>query len=560
MSVEDLDLLRQFTREQSQDAFTVLVKRHLDLVYSAALRQVRSPELAEEVSQTVFTHLARDAAKLRPNTNLTAWLYQVTHHTAVDVVRRESRRQAREQIAFQMSDPNEPSAEWSRIEPLLDEAMQSLDEADRTAILLRFFENKSLREVGEVLGASEDAAQKRVQRAIERLREVLGKREITVGASGLTALVSAHAIHAAPAGLAAAIASSTALSSIAIAGTTAITLTKAVAMTTIQKTIITVLIVGGIATSIYQTRQVSTLRNQVKALQDQSAQQAALSNKVGDLQRERDRATNRLAELAGDNTAIKKNPNEVLKLRGEVGRLRQENATLGSTNAISKITANPEARKLMRSQQKMGMGILYKDFAKQLSLSSEQTDKLNDLLADHIMDNVGNVTVALRDKLSPAQMDELFSSQDAVLQEKIQTLLGPDSMEKYQDYSRNLLSTLSADQFKASLSGDEQAKKEKGVQFSQAMHEAVQAVLASAGLPADYQPLPILNFRNIASEAEAERNLKLLDDIYQQAAARSTAFLTADELKKLQEFRTTAISNNRSILTINRTVMAPISQ
>ena len=97
-----------------------------------------------------------------------------------------------------MSDMNDTAAEWTHIEPLLDEAMHSLDETDRTAILLRYFENKSLREVGEALGASEDAAQKRVSRAVERLRELFSKRKVTVGASGLAALVSANAIQAAP--------------------------------------------------------------------------------------------------------------------------------------------------------------------------------------------------------------------------------------------------------------------------------------------------------------------------------------------------------------------------
>src|ERR1700716_410874 len=123
MTPDDLDLLGQFAREQSQDAFTTLVNRHLNLVYSAALRQVRSAHLAEEVSQSVFTNLARNAAKRSTDTILTPWLYQVTRHTAIGVVRSEARRQAREQIAFQMSDMSDNPSDWTRIEPLLDEAM-----------------------------------------------------------------------------------------------------------------------------------------------------------------------------------------------------------------------------------------------------------------------------------------------------------------------------------------------------------------------------------------------------------------------------------------------------
>src|ERR1035441_3048087 len=138
----DLDLLRQFARENSQDAFTEIVRRHVNLVYSAALRQVRSPQLAEEVAQSVFADLARNAGKLKPDTNLTAWLYAVTRRTAIDAIRKESRRQLREQTAMEMNNMNATSNDWTQIEPLLDDAMAALDETDRSAILLRFFENK----------------------------------------------------------------------------------------------------------------------------------------------------------------------------------------------------------------------------------------------------------------------------------------------------------------------------------------------------------------------------------------------------------------------------------
>src|ERR1044071_2637236 len=125
--IPDSQLLQDYTSAKSQDAFTQLVRRHLDLVYSAALRQVRSPQLAEEISQSVFADLARAAEKLKPNTLLTAWLYQVTRRTAIDVVRRESRRQARERLAVEMAAMN-TAADWTHIEPLLDDAMEALDD------------------------------------------------------------------------------------------------------------------------------------------------------------------------------------------------------------------------------------------------------------------------------------------------------------------------------------------------------------------------------------------------------------------------------------------------
>lgn len=561
MMANDLELLGQFAHEQSQAAFTTLVNRHLNLVYSAALRQVRSPQLAEEVSQSVFTNLARNAGKLNPDTILTAWLYQVTRHTAIDVVRREVRRQAREQIAFQMSDMNDTTTDWTQIEPLLDEAMESLDETDRTAILLRYFENKSLREVGEAVGASEDTAQKRVSRAVERLREFFSARKVAVvGASGLAAMISANAIQAAPSGLTATIATGAVAASAIISTSTAIAITKTIAMTTTQKIIIAAVAAGAIVIGVYQAREVSSLSNQVQTLRQQQEQQTALTNQVQELQSERDQAKSQLAALTEENAALKKHPTEVLKLRGEVGRLKQEKAEVGSTSALSKITADPEAMKMVRDQQKMGMSMIYKGFAKQVKLTSEQTDKFNDLLADHIMENVDHVTTILRDKPTSEQMNQIFADQEAVLQEQIKTLLGADGLAQYQDYSKNLISSLTADQFQGMLTGTDAEKKEKSKQIAQVMQEETVAALASAGLPADYQVVPILDFRNIASEQDGDRSVKLLEDIYQHVAARESTFLSAEDLTKFQEFKTMAINNNRSALLMNRTMMAPISK
>src|SRR5437867_9546035 len=220
ITTSDLDLLKEYAGLNSEEAFDTLVKRHLNLVYSAALRQVRSPQLAEEISQSVFSDLAQNAHKLRSGTILTAWLYQVTRRTAIDVVRREARRQLREQIATEMNAMNATAADWTHIGPLLDEAMHVLDETDRSAVLLRYFENKSLREVGRTFGTSEDAAQKRVSRAVERLREFFVKRGITVGASGLAVVISANAVQAAPAGLAVTISTAAGLTALGLSAST----------------------------------------------------------------------------------------------------------------------------------------------------------------------------------------------------------------------------------------------------------------------------------------------------------------------------------------------------
>jgi RNA polymerase sigma factor (sigma-70 family) len=246
MSDTDGNLLARYAGHHAEDAFTEIVRRHLDLVYSAALRQVRSPQLAEEVVQSVFIKLSRHASRFAPDAILTAWLYQVTRRETVDVIRREARRQSREKISTEMNATNTTSVDWTQVGRLLDEAMDTLDVTDRTAVLLRYFENRSLREVGNILGTTEDAAQKRVSRAVERLRRFFAKRSVTVGAAVLAGAISANAVQAAPIGLALTVSSVSALPASTITGPAA----KIIAMTTLKKTVIatTTLLLCGTAT------------------------------------------------------------------------------------------------------------------------------------------------------------------------------------------------------------------------------------------------------------------------------------------------------------------------
>lgn len=553
MTVNDLDLLERYSREHSQDSFAALVTRYMNLVYSAALRQVRSPQLAEEVCQTVFTQLACKADKLKPGTILSAWLYQTTRNASIDVVRSEIRRKLREEIAIQMSAANETSAGWTDIEPLLDEAMQSLEQTDRAAILLRFFEGKSLNEVGHALGSSEDAAQKRIQRAVERLRKFFEKRKLKIGATGLVALVSANAVQSAPSGLAILVATS----SLANLSSTTATVTKAIFMTSMQKVAVAAVTAGVLGAGWYHLSVVHNLRDQVRVLQQQREQEASLNNKARQPKSAPQTATSDPG-LASEEAAQKRGSNEVLKLRGQVGRLRLENAQLGSTNALSKATATPEARKVLRAAQKLGMGMIYKGFTQQAKLTPEQGEKLNDLLADHIMRNVDNVTAGLREKSSLEQMNSVFASEENALQKEIEAAIGPDALVQYQDYTKNLLSTLSAQQFKTMLDGTELQKDSKSEQLREVIQQEAQAAIGRAGLPADYQPVPMLNFANIAFEQQGDQSLKLLDDIFQRTAERASSFLSPEEVTKLQQFKETAISNNRGALSVNRAIMAPI--
>lgn len=287
--------------------------------------------------------------------------------------------------------------------------------------------------------------------------------------------------------------------------------------------------------------------------------QIALSNQVEQLQIERNKATNAVAALLAENATLKKNPGEVLKLRGEVGRLRQENVAIGSSSAVSKLTSDPKATKLLRDQQKVGMGMIYRGLSQKLKLTPEQTEQLNDTLADHIMANVSNVTAVLRDKLPLEQADQVFNAQENALQQQIASVLGPEGASDYQEYTRNLLQRLTVEQFKPQLTGEEEAKAEKAKQLEQLLREEAQKVIALNGLSPDYQLVPVLNFRNIAFEAEGEKSVKMLESIYQQVAERGASFLSPEEIEKWKKFKTSGVDNSRTILSLNHTMMEPIA-
>ncbi len=204
MNGDDMELVRQFVRHNSEEAFATLVSRHVNLVYSVALRQVRDAHAAEEITQAVFIILARKAKSFGPGTILSGWLYRTVQYASADALKIQRRRQRREQEAYLQSLSNEPEPEaWKQIAPLLEAAMAQLGEQDRNAVVLRFFEGRNLQYVAATLGATEEGAKKRVARAVEKLRAFFKKRGITLSAAVIAGAVSANSVQAAPAGMAA---------------------------------------------------------------------------------------------------------------------------------------------------------------------------------------------------------------------------------------------------------------------------------------------------------------------------------------------------------------------
>jgi uncharacterized protein (TIGR03435 family) len=203
---DDSALLRQYAEYHSDEAFATLVTRHVNLVYSVALRHVGNPHNAEEITQAVFVILAKKAAQLHHARALSSWLFQATRLTATNFVRSETRRHRREEEVQMQSILNESGSEvWPRIAPWLDTAVAGLREKDRQAIVLRFYEGRNLREVGLALGASEGAAEKRVNRALEKLRKFFTKRGVSSTTAIIAGAISANSVQAAPVALAKAV-------------------------------------------------------------------------------------------------------------------------------------------------------------------------------------------------------------------------------------------------------------------------------------------------------------------------------------------------------------------
>ena len=237
--VSDMDLLRDYNRQGSEDAFAELVRRHINLVYSTACRHVGIAAHAEEITQAVFVILARKAAGLRPDTILDAWLYETTRLASLNFLRGERRRQLREQEAYMQSTIQESAdvSVWNQLAPLLDEAMARLEKKDREAVVLRFFKQKSLGEVAAALQITEAAAQSRVHRAVEKLQKYFARRGIDSAGDTIARMISTHSIQAAPALLAKSV-TAIALAKSAAASTSTLALVKATLIAMKTKTIV----------------------------------------------------------------------------------------------------------------------------------------------------------------------------------------------------------------------------------------------------------------------------------------------------------------------------------
>lgn len=530
--IEDAELISRYAADQSEAAFAELTRRHVDLVYSAALRLVNGDvHSAQDVTQQVFTEVARQAKRLARHPALVGWLYTTTRLMALRVNRTEQRRKAREQEANTMNEllhHDEPPADWIQLQPVLEDAMHELDDKDRHAVLLRYFQNKSLNEVGAALNLTENAARMRVERALDKLRGKLARRGVTTTAAALAAAVAANAVQAAPAGFAATI-SVAAVAGGAVQASTLIAATKTIAMTTLQKAIVTAALAAAVGTGIYAARQNSQLSSKIQALQQE---RAPLTAQIQRLEQERDQATNQLAAVLDENARLKSNPNatELLKLRGEVGVLREQTAAdqaAASQSGLAKMMSDPAMKQYLRQAQKDKIQSLYSDLFKELRLTPEQSDAVLNLLCDQ----------------ADRRMAELMGNNDqpspytqADLAEQLKGLLGDAGLARFGQYSLEIPARATIKLLNSQL-GDTPLTAGQSAQLLQVIkaepNNLTQGITGA--------PDPAF----LGSQADIDAFLQQVTASNQRILQQAGSFLTPDQLAALNTVLTKAIDTRK---------------
>lgn len=407
---EDAELLRDYAANRSDRAFARLVERHIDLVYSAALRRVGGdPHRAAEVTQMVFIDLARKASALARHPVLTGWLHQSTRWAASNLRRAEQRRLAHERAAAgewaATAGDDAAALDWEALRPLLDEALDELRDADREAVLLRFFNNRSFAEVGRQLGTGENAARMRVERALDKLHGILHRKGLSGGAVALGAAMAKNAVAAAPAELAA-----TVTPIAAAAGATAVVTTTGVVTTILMSKLTMALIGAGVVTlAVLCLQQQQTLAAERVALAHAREQNAA-----------RERETARPVT-------------QVERLQTDLARLPSA-AELPPPNPVEL-----ERKRLDMVIRKGELDVSYGPLFRRLKLAPAQLDALKALLVERKQALYDADQLAKQEGLSiisGSEQDELSEQATRLVDAEIANLIGAERFAEFRNYER----------------------------------------------------------------------------------------------------------------------------
>jgi RNA polymerase sigma factor (sigma-70 family) len=528
----DMQLLQEYASGNSEEAFATLVSRHINLVYSAALRRVGNPHQAEEITQAVFVVLARKARRLSSATILSGWLYQTARLTAANFLRTEIRRQHREQEAHMQSPVNEPEPElWRQIGPVLDEAMAQLSESDRNAIVLRFFEGKPLKEVGAALGTTDDAAKMRINRAIEKLRTFFLQRGITLSSAGLAASICENSVQAAPAGLAASVTFGVGQSAVLAASTSTLA-TGTLKLMAWSKLNIAIG-VAAVAVMAVEWNQISTTKQKAAQLQEQLQHQTQLNqtqqSEIAKLD-ERNSALSRQIQSAAHETAKARNRNS-MALPAPAGAT----GTTAKKNAFADMMKDPAMMKFMRDQQATLLKKQYDPLLKQLNLTPEQGDAFYQLLLDNQMNNMQR-GASLFSGGGKGDAAQALADSAQELQAGLKNLLGDDGYSQYQDYQSVIAVRMQLDQMKSDFA-DNPLSDDQEQQLVQAMKTAQSAVAGANNS---------VKINVTDPSASMEQNLQQQASINQQVLQQAADFLSPAQLQTLGTSQSNLISLERA--------------
>ena len=446
----DTELLRRYVEERSESAFSELVREHLNLVYSSALRETGGDSgLAEDLAQAVFTELARKAPRLLGHPSLAGWLYTTVRHRAANSRRAEQHRRHREQEAQSMNEllsEDSPNEAWQRVRPVLDDALHELKEADRAVVVLRFLEDRTLGEVGARLGLTENAARMRADRALEKLRGLLARRGITSTASSLGAALAIGVVTPAPAALAATI-TSTALASGAAAGATTLTLMEFMSIPKVQIGLIGALALTSIAAPVWQQTRLERARSENAQLRAQQKEQSrAQETELAALRGE----AGRLRTLEADHAELERlrqwkveTQPELLRLRGMAGVARRANMEAEALRAqLARQTNGAGAALLsgpMGDLMNQGMKQQFEGKLSRMTATLHLTPEQARAARDILMREAGVMSAGMQQAFSGKfDKDELASMAKGAgnPEEQIKALLTPDQRAAYPGYQQ----------------------------------------------------------------------------------------------------------------------------
>jgi len=406
----DAELLKHYATQKSEAAFAKLVQRHLALVYSTAPRQLNGDtHLAQDVAQTVFMTLARKAASLSGHATLAGWLFLSTHHAAAQVVRSNRRRHTREEEAHAMYElfaSTTAATDWERVRPVLDDALRDLADADREAVLLRFFEQRPFAEIGAALNVTEDAARMRVDRALEKLRALLVRRGITSSGAVLATALANQAMVAAPAGLANTI-------------TSAVLATAAGSFMSTTTIILSAVAALAIGSTIYQTNQV---RHAEAAMAATAGERDRARAQIRELQQRATETDGRLTVAEQQTAALQRDLTSARSTRAVPTTLTRTGARL----VLRPTPADPaEARRQAREMNIEGRETAYLAFYRQLGFTPAQHEQFKSLMIDYMDRDDAQVKAAMT-----AAMAQSPKPDRAALDQVIEAIL-PKSYDEW---------------------------------------------------------------------------------------------------------------------------------